>query len=139
MRMDKSVYRYIERELYRYDKYKKDLRLERERILDASPNPPDGMPRGNAASNSTESKCLKLMDSTVILTMERIIQSIDTAFKRLKPMHREVFELYYIRGRKDVYCMCDELHISYESFSRYKSEIVFSVGIELGIPDLAKS
>ena len=37
MRINKAIFRYIEFELYNYEQTKKDLDLEREKILESSP------------------------------------------------------------------------------------------------------
>ena len=68
--MDKIEKAFVELEMSRYIVYKKEIEVERERILNMSPPPPDGMPRGNATSNVTEQKAIKLIESTAILTMQ---------------------------------------------------------------------
>lgn len=133
MYIDKREKNYIELEMSRYEQYKKDIELERKRILDSSPPPPDGLPRGNAISNSTADKAGKLVDSISILAMERSIRAVDKTLNSLTPIHRKIFNLYFICGRRDYYAMCDLLHISIDSFRRYKKTMVVSVGKELGV------
>ena len=60
--MDKREKAFVELEMSRYLLYKKEIEVERERILNMSPLPPDGMPRGNSVSNPTESKAIKLIE-----------------------------------------------------------------------------
>ena len=47
--------------------------------------------------------------------------------------HRKIFEIIYIRKRKDRYSMSDDLYISYDTLNRNKNEIVVMVGRELGV------
>ena len=49
----------MENELYQYWDNKKELEEMQNNILDESPNPPDGLPRGNKTSNPTEQKEIK--------------------------------------------------------------------------------
>lgn len=133
MKIDKRLYKYIEYELYHYEQYKKDIQLMREEILEGSPMPPDGQPKGSELSNSTESKAIKLNSSVAIMRMEKTVAAIEQTIKRLNDLQKTVFELVYIAGRKDRYKMCDELHISIETFKRCKQTIILSTGTELGI------
>lgn len=136
MKIDKTVYRYIEFELYHYEQYKKEIQLERERILDASPCPPDGQPKGNQVSNPTQDKGIRLIEgptSVAVLKMERVIEAVEGSLKRLSPDHSKIFRMIYINGRKDRYGMCDDIHVSYETFNRYKNDIVKNVGKDLGV------
>lgn len=131
--MDKREKAFVELEMSRYEYYKKMISLERERILNASPKPPDGMPRGNATSNPTEQKAVKLLTNTAVLSMQMTIEAIDRVLKRSNALERQLFKLCYINGRKDYYRMCDDLHISYPTLRRYKSALIESVASELGI------
>lgn len=133
MKIDRVVYKYIEYELYHYEQYKEEIELEREKILEESSAPSDGMPKGNITGNPTESKVIKLIESTAMLSMQKIIMAVDNTLKQLSPTHEQIFKMYYIQKRKDRYKMCDELHISNETFKRYKRAIIVRVGQELGI------
>ena len=133
MKIDRAVYKYIEYELHHYEQYKEEIRAEREAILEASPSPADGMPRGNGTGNPTENKGMRLVESTAMLSMQKIIRAADNAIRQLNPIHEQIFKMYFVQGRKDRYKMCDELHISIETFKRYKRAIICRVGQELGI------
>lgn len=127
------MYKYIEYELYHYEQYKEEIQNERERIIEGYSSLSDGMPRSNTISNPTERKGISLVESTSILSMQRIIRAIDNTLKRLTPMHKEIFNMCYIDGRDDRIKMSDELHVSYETFNRYKSALIICVAKELGI------
>ena len=53
---EKDIYHYIEYVLHHYTQYKADIAAEREAIIEASPPPPDGLPKGSGTGNPTESK-----------------------------------------------------------------------------------
>lgn len=131
--MDKIEKAFVELEMSRYLIYKKEIEVERERILNMSPPPSDGMPRGNATSNVTEQKAIKLIESTAILSMQRVVDAIDRVLARSNIIQRQLFKLHYIQGHRDYYRMCDDLHISYPTFMRYKKILIDSVATELGI------
>lgn len=139
MKIDKRLYRYIEYELYHYEQYKKDIETERELILESSPSPPDGQPRGTSLSNVTEDKALRLTGSVSIAKMERTIRAIDRTLLHLTDTHRQLFNKFYARQRKDRYKMCDELGIAEATFTRYKFQLIEATGIELGIISVIKS
>ena len=133
MKIDRRVYKYIEYEMYHYIEYKKEIANIREEILEGSPEPPDGQPRGSGTGNPTESKALKLSMSIGYAAMEKTVNAIDNALSMLTDRHRKIFEMIYIRKRKDRYSMSDDLYISYDTLNRNKNEIVVMVGRELGV------
>lgn len=133
LKIDRDIYKYIEFEMRHYNEYKKEIKNIREEILEGSPEPPDGMPNSNGTGNPTENKAVKLSMSVAIASMERVINAIDNALKRLTDRHRRIFEMAYVKGRKDRYSMSDELFISYRTFAYAKNELVLAVGQELGV------
>lgn len=133
MKIDRRVYKYIEYEMYHYTEYKKEIANAREEILEGSPAPSDGQPRGSGTGNPTESKALKLSMSIGYAAMEKTVNAIDSALSMLTDRHRKIFEMIYIRKRKDRYSMSDDLYISYDTLNRNKNEIVVMVGRELGV------
>lgn len=133
MKIDRRVYKYIEYEMYHYTEYKKEIANAREEILEGSPAPSDGQPRGSGTGNPTERKALKLSMSIGYAAMEKTVNAIDSALSMLTERHRKIFEMIYIRKRKDRYSMSDDLYISYDTLNRNKNEIVVMVGRELGV------
>lgn len=131
--MDKREKAFIELEMSRYEQYKEDIATERELILESSPGPADGMPKGYELSNPTADKAGKLLDSVAILAMEKSIRAVDKTLNCLSLTHKRIFTQYYVNGRRDYYAICDELHISYETFRRYKKTMILMVGKELGV------
>lgn len=133
MRLDSRVYRYIEYELYHYEQYKRDIKRERERILEGSPPPPDGMPKGGKEGKPTEEKAVRLSSSASIAAMERVVEAVDMALRILPETGAALFRLWYVKGRKDRYAVCDQLHISEATFTRYKRQLIETVAKELGM------
>ncbi len=136
MKLAKEVYRYIEYELYHYEDYKKELLLERERIIESSPGYLSGMPRRSDKSDVTYSKAVRLTESTAVLSLERRIKAVEKTLSRLSGLHGTLFYELYTKARKDYVKLCLDLNISRETLTRYKTSIIIGVGNELGIVNL---
>jgi len=132
MTIPKEVYRYVEYELYHYAEYKKELELERERILESSSMLSDGMPKGNETSDSTAKKAISLNESKSIKAMREVLDAIDVSLKMLSDGHRALFKEVYGKGRKDIYSVCAELGMSERTYRRHKAQIVLAVAGEMG-------
>jgi len=85
----------MENELYQYWDNKKELKELQQDILDESPAPADGQPRGNMTSNPTEQKAIRLRTSRTILAVERRLKYVENAIARLNPEEQEVFEIIF--------------------------------------------
>ena len=132
-RLPTQIYNYIEYELHHYKDNKDTLELEKERILYESCPPPDGQPRGSMTGNETERKAIALVESVTVISLESRIKAIDRALGSLTETHRKLFTMLYIKGREDMYRMCDELGLSERSFQRYKKSIIYKTALELGM------
>lgn len=130
MRINKAVFRYIEFELYNYEQTKKDLDLERERILESSPNQEVAVQ--SDLGDSTANKAIKLTTSASIIKDERVINSIDKAISILGEKHAKLFKLKYIddRPEKEVYLV---MNISRGHYFKIRRELVETVGLQLGL------
>lgn len=130
MRINKAIFRYIEFELYNYEQTKKDLDLERERILESSPNQEVAVQ--SDLGDSTASKAIKLTTSASIIKDERVINSIDKAISILGEKHAKLFKLKYIddRPEKEVYLV---MNISRGHYFKIRRELVETVGLQLGL------
>lgn len=133
MRINKAVFRYIEFELYNYEQTKKDLELERERILESSPCQEVAVQ--SDIGDSTANKAIKLTSSTNIIKNERVINSIDKAISILGEKHAKLFELKYIdcRPPKEVWLL---MGISDVTYYRYRRELIATVGQILGLVNI---
>ncbi len=133
MKLPKVVYRYIEYELFHYEEYKKELLLERERILESYSSSIGAEIRGSQKTDATQRKVINLMESTAVLSLERKIRAIDYTLATLSKTHAMLFNALYNQKRTDIYKICNELSISKETYARYKQHIIHNVGKELGI------
>ena len=66
--MNKATENFIAAELAAYYDNLRELELLREEILEGSPGPADGMPRGNTTSNPTADKAMRLISRLRIIT-----------------------------------------------------------------------
>jgi len=130
MRINKAVFRYIEFELYNYEQTKKDLELERERILESSPCQEVAVQ--SDIGDTTANKAIKLTTSASIIKDERVINSIDKAISILGEKHAKLFKLKYIddRPEKEVYLV---MNISRGHYFKIRRELVETVGLQLGL------
>lgn len=130
MRINKAIFRYIEFELYNYEQTKKDLELERERILESSPCQEVAVQ--SDIGDSTANKAIKLTTSASIIKDERVINSIDKAISILGEKHAKLFKLKYIddRPEKEVYLV---MNISRGHYFKIRRELVETVGLQLGL------
>ena len=132
MRIDKKVYKYIDYELQHYEENKKELERLREEILEASPAPADGLPRGNAPRNPTEQKTMKLVSSTALLKIESTIKTIDKVYDQLNNEYKLFFDWNYKKSA-GIVRTCQEVNIAEKTYYRWRDSIVYNVGMELGI------
>lgn len=133
MRIDKKVYNYIEFELQHYEENKKELERLREEILDASPSPADGQPKGQGGTGKpTEIKAVKLMSSTALLKLENTITAIEKVKIQLNKDYTKFFELNYIK-QAGIVKTCNEIPIGERTYYNMRDKIVYAVGQELGL------
>ena len=130
MRINKSVFRYIEHELYNYEQTKKDLQLYREQILESSPSPEVAVQSG--PGDSTAMKAIKLVSSAFVVQSERVINAIDRALAILTEKHRKLFDLKY-QDCLPWQEILVEMNISDRTYFRLRRELVATVGQQLGI------
>lgn len=130
MRINKAIFRYIEFELYNYEQTKKDLELERERILESSPCQEVAVQ--SDIGDSTANKAIKLTSSAFILKAEKIVNAINKSLDILGDNHNKLFDLRYIDGRpeKEVYLV---MNISRGHYFKIRRELVETVGLQLGL------
>lgn len=86
---------YIESELRGYHDTMKELEEARGDVLNESPLPPDGMPRGTETSDPTFNKVMKLNTCARINYMCRITYAIGNVIWALPPEKLELVRLKY--------------------------------------------
>ena len=130
MRIHKSIFRYIEHELYNYEQTKKDLQLYREQVLEGTVSPEVSVQ--NSPGDVTANKVIKLTSSAFVVQAERVIQAIDKALSILGDKHNELFKLKYQMGVSWPQITID-MGISDRTYYRLRRELVITVGQHLGL------
>lgn len=121
----------MENELYQYWDNKKELEEMQHNILDESPDPPDGLPKGNMTSNPTEQKAIKLRTTRSILAVERKLGYIDKAIQRLNEDERSVFEIIF-RERYNQKMAETYKYIQKDTYYGIYNKIVYYTAVEFG-------
>ena len=133
MKIDKKVYGYIDYELKHYDENAKKIYEIRANIIEASPEPSDGQPKGQGGTgNPTERKGIKLVSSTSLLKLESTNNAIKKVYMQLNQNYKKFFDWNYIK-QVGIVRTCQEVHISEATFYRWRDKIVYAVGEEMGI------
>ena len=133
MKLEKSVFRYIEHELYNYRYTVQTIQELRESIIDAVPLK-ETVPGTGYISDPTARKATKLVTNTALARMTRTVAAIERALDKLKQDHRALFELKYCRAIpwKRI---CDEMAISERTYFRLRRELVYMVALEMGLAE----
>ena len=130
MKINNSIFKYVEHELYNYEQTKKDLGLYKESIIESTPK--SEVPVMSALSDTTASKVIKMTESTFVLKLERVSKAIETGLSRLSNNHKKLFKLKYINclPMKEIYL---EMNISDRSYYRIRREVVIAVAQQMGL------
>ena len=121
----------IENELYQYWDNKKELEEMQRDIIESSPEPPDGQPRGNSTSNTTEQKAIKLRTSRSILAVERRLKYIENAIARLNEDERKIFEIIFKEKHNQKMAETYKF-ISKDSYYNTYNKIIYFAAVEFG-------
>jgi RinA family phage transcriptional activator len=106
-------------------------------ILDSSPAPPDGMPRGSEVSNPTLNKVIKrekLLTCRRTNQMHRTTYAISRVLIQLPSEKTKLIELKYWqhpRQYTDI-GIAIQLHIDRRTLYRWLDEIIELIALELG-------
>lgn len=125
---------YVKKELYQYWDNKKDLEELEADIIDESPEPADGQPKGNGVGKPTERKAIKIYEKTGtkrLIKIEKNINAIEKAFKRLPEEEMEIVELIFQKGQSQIYT---ETHnnISKDTYYNVMNKTIWITAIEMG-------
>lgn len=130
-KINRSVFRYIEFELYNYDHTKKTLEEEKEDVISSTVKLDTPLVKG-AIGDSTGSKAMKLTTNTAILRMERTVRAIEHSLMMLEEEHNQVFELKY-RQNKHWRYVASQMYISQDTYFKKRRELVEMVALQLGL------
>lgn len=133
--MNKETENFIAAELAAYHDNLRDLENLREDIMEGSPGPPDGMPRGNTTSNPTADKAIRLISSRVLLCVERRTVAITKVLNRNRDdaTLMELIKMSFFNRTHTPIGVCKELHISRRSYYRRRREFLGQIAEELGL------
>lgn len=136
MKIERSIFRYVEHELYNYDNTKKELEQYRETILEGSPAPSEVKVQGGAISKPTEQKAIQLTSSAYLAKAERVIGAIDKSLVMLSDNHRKLFQLKYQKGlpwQK----VAINMGIAERTYFKLRRELVITVAQQLGLVNVS--
>lgn len=124
MRIPKEIYNFLAYELSHYYQYKTLLAKEDICLIASSdPTRRDGIPN-------------ELLTAKMMITCRQHIEAIEQAGRNLKhrlPDFPAFFKVYFVDGEKNIDRVCRLVHISRETFYRYKRAIIAELGAELGL------
>ena len=121
----------MENELYQYWDNKKELKELQNDIIDSSPEPADGQPKGNITGNSTEQKAIKIRTSRTILAVERRLKYIENAIARLNNDEKIIFEIIFKEKHNQKMAETYK-YISKDSYYNTYNKIIYYTAVEFG-------
>ncbi len=125
-----SVKNTVKNELYQFWKNQELLEEMKLDIINES-GAADGQPRGNAISNTTQQKAMRIMSNRRIIETERRIGFIKEAIKRLTPEEYEVFEIIFKEGYNQRLAETQK-YISKNTYYNTIDKIVYYTALEFG-------
>ena len=131
-KLNRKVKSYILYEIEMYHENKKQLEAYRRDIIEASPQPPDGQPRGNGMSNPVESKAIRIESSAYIRRTEQTVRAIERAFERVDHNHYRVIDMMYWRRTHTAIGVGMALKASKSTVYNWIDDVVMLVAKELG-------
>ena len=121
----------MENELYQYWDNKKELEEMQKDIIESSPEPPDGQPKGNSISNPTEQKAIKLRTSRSILAIERRLKYVENAIARLNEDEQRIFEIIFKEKHNQKMAETYK-YISSDTYYNVYRKIIYFTAVEFG-------
>lgn len=122
-------------ELYQYWENKKEFENFDKDIIDSSPiHDETGIKSQNQISKPTEQKAIKIAESKttrVYTTIQRRLQYVENAVKRLNADDYEVFLLIFRDGYSQIQAETQK-NISYDSYYNTRNKILYYTAIEFG-------
>ena len=130
----KNEKRIVANYIINYPELKQQYEQDREMILENSPPPPDGMPKGSTTGNRTASAGVALASLAVTETWLKVVDELsaglnddDKLLLKLKRTHRE-----YVRGNSVKELIARELKVSIRTtFNRWQG--ILEQGRELAV------
>ena len=137
MRRKPASYRYVEAQLYGYHQLKREVELERERILESGVLLEVAVlgVRVQSSNNydTTEAKGIELADSKWLVRAMEDLKAIDAVLARIDPALQKLVDLTYWDRRFTPLGISRQLHMSKRTYFRLKDYVVLSVAREMGV------
>lgn len=121
----------IKTELYQFWKNQKLIEELKQDIIESSPEPADGQPKGNATSNTVEQKTIKILSSRRILETERRVEYIQEAMKRLNKEEQEIVKIIF-KERYNVTLAETQKYITKDTYYNVYNKIIYFTALEFG-------
>jgi RinA family phage transcriptional activator len=134
--LKKSVFRYIEAEIYDYHETLKEIDLLREEILEGSSHAEASGGRSTHKSDPTSAKVSRLLMDRRLQRLEEIATAIGRVYDNLPREKQRLVELKYWDGRYSNAGVAHELHIGEMTFYRWRRQIIQAIARELGLLDI---
>ena len=133
--MNKGLRLYIEAELRGYHDTMIELEALRDDMINESPLPPDGMPRGTETSDPTFNKTMKLLTCKRLNQMYRVTYAIGNVVWSLPPDKLKLVKLKYWTKPQEYTNtgISMQLHIDRATYFRWLNGILELIGKEMGI------
>lgn len=128
--MDRNLFRYIERQLYGYERTLKDLQELTSDIIGATVYP-ETQVSGGSISDTTMARTMQLVTNAAIAKMTRTIKDIDKGLALLSDDHRALFKLKYCLDLPWQQ-VCIELPCADRTYFKLRKEIVTTVAEVMG-------
>jgi RinA family phage transcriptional activator len=131
----KELRLYIEAEIRDYHNTRKALDELREDILNESPGPPDGMPRGSGTSDPTLHRTQRLLTCRQVQYYSRVLGALSAVLDNLPPEKYKLVELTYWTQPQPLtpVGIALKLNCGKRTYYRWREEICEAVARELGM------
>lgn len=121
----------IKTELYQFWKNQELIEELRQDIIESSPEPADGQPKGNTTSNTVEQKTIKMLSSRRIIETERRVTYIQEAMKRLSKEEQEIVKIIF-KERYNVTLAETQKYITKDTYYNVYNKIIYFTALEFG-------
>ena len=121
----------IKNELYQFWKNQELIEELRQDIIESSPEPADGQPKGNTTSNTVEQKTIKMLSSRRIIETERRITYIQEAMKRLSKEEQEIVKIIF-KEKYNTTLAETQKYITKDTYYKVYNKIIYYTAQEFG-------
>lgn len=134
MRLSRHIKAYIEAELRDYHQTKHELEGLKIDLINMSPRPPDGMPRGNSVSDPTADTVSSLLLDRRIARLETVVKGIESVLTDLDDDKLMLVKLkYWQRPRQLTNSgIAMEMYVDRKTIDRWNTAICYAIALELG-------